>query len=211
MDDRIYVMWVVRNDPYCNQSWLALPEAKQKEIYAEILASYARYNSKLELMCSSTWANQEYSWWGIDSYPDLAALQGRTQAMEKAGWYNYISAFSLLGTSESGLNPVPFPNPIYNLFLIENNAAAIANYRGLAEDARKEVFTADDALMKETGGLYVLVARVWSDARYGYFGITAAPDLASHRRYIFECEDANHASQYTTTGFHLMGTEYQPG
>ena len=211
MDDRIYQAWVIRNDPFGNQSWAALSETKREEIYGEVSASGERVGGKTELICNCTWANQDYFWWGIESYPDLAALQARTEMMEKAGKFNYNSCFSMLATAENGPNPVTFPNPIYGLFFVENNSAALANFRGLSKEAEQEFWARDAVIMKETGCVYVLLARVWSDARYSRFGVMAAPNLAALQGYMIESADANHFYQYLTCGLSLLGTEYKPG
>jgi len=54
---------------------------------------------------------------GRPALPDLQSRIEHTARLQKIGWLDITSAFSLLGTSDAEPEAVTVPNPIYKLWI----------------------------------------------------------------------------------------------
>jgi hypothetical protein len=78
-------------------AWYALPAAEQDQWNTKLGQAHQQFGSKVELICTSAWSGEEFLAWGLESFPSLEALQGRTLALYQMGWFKYASAISQLG------------------------------------------------------------------------------------------------------------------
>ena len=79
------------------EAWYQLSDADQKSWFEKLTAIVEGVGAKWLVACDSRWANEEYALWGVIEYPSLDACKQAIAENEKAGWYRYTSATSLLG------------------------------------------------------------------------------------------------------------------
>jgi hypothetical protein len=79
------------------EAWYALSQAEQDQWVTKLGQAHEQFGSKAIMIATSAWAGEEFLAWGVESFPSLEALQGRTLAVNDMGWFKYASATSLLG------------------------------------------------------------------------------------------------------------------
>jgi hypothetical protein len=57
-----------------------------------------QFGMQVLLQCAANWCNEEWLTWLVEAYPSLEAVQGLRLKTYETGWYQYVSATSLLGT-----------------------------------------------------------------------------------------------------------------
>jgi hypothetical protein len=99
----------------------------------------------------------------------------------KTGWFKHVSALTLLGTPIPQLPKpagVPFPNPIYSLWLIQNNPAAALNASRHTAEENQARFDGMVKALDDCGSLTVLACdRYWNNEAYLAFGVDAFPSF----------------------------------
>jgi hypothetical protein len=78
-------------------AWSALPETEMNNWSDKMTKSYEQTGSKPLLFASSSWCDEQWQGWCVESYPSLEALQKRANWMEESGWYKYARAISMPG------------------------------------------------------------------------------------------------------------------
>lgn len=80
------------------EAWYQLSEDERQSWWDQLGAITDRAGGKWLVMCDSRWANEECMAWGVLEFPTLEAAQQAVADNEKAGWYRYVVATTLLGS-----------------------------------------------------------------------------------------------------------------
>jgi hypothetical protein len=48
--------------------------------------------------CDSTWASEQWQFFGVHEFPDIEAVQKNTAALQELNWFRYVEAVTTLGT-----------------------------------------------------------------------------------------------------------------
>jgi len=180
MGKPIYRLFVIHNDIAGNLAMAALPEAERKALFDKEQASREAVGAATVALCSSAWADEEHPYWGVLRFPDLQACIEHTRTLDKIGWFNYVNAFTLLGTSDTEPAPVTLPDPIYHLWIVRNSAATTRN-QNQAKGLEVLMWGKHDALYKEHNSYNVLMCNAsWSNEAYGAFGVDVYPNIEAH-------------------------------
>ena len=91
----IYKMFYAR----MKEPWYQLSKEQQDAMFAKMTATGARLGAKQLMICDSSWSSEKWSFWGVEEYPSLEALQEYTSCLVELDWFRYCDSEILLGTS----------------------------------------------------------------------------------------------------------------
>jgi hypothetical protein len=191
------------------QVWKALPEAQVKSLFDQEKASREAAGARAILFCDSSWADEMHHWWGVMRFPDLQARIDHTRRLDEMGWLDINDYFTLLGTSDSEPAEVTIPNPIYKLWILKYNPAAVQASRQ-PKGLEAAVFEKHDALYKQYGAQMVLYCDTyWCNEAYQGFGISAYPDIESNMKIMQGLSDLGWPGYIDSYSY--LGIPFPPG
>ena len=79
------------------EAWYGLSEAEQASWGKKHEEIFKQFGVQSILSCGSSWCNEVWPAWTLESYPSLEAIQAVRMQTYEAGWYQYATATSLLG------------------------------------------------------------------------------------------------------------------
>lgn len=186
MSKSIYGLWMVRNHP-TTTAYDALSETQQKAMWEMNEASNKRVGARELLSCDCAWANETYTGWGISLFPDLAARIEHTRDLQKAGWFRIVDAFTLLGTAEEEPKSVTFANPVYELWVIKNNPAALQNYSQLSKEQVDAMWAKhNQGLERYQSFNWLFCDSSWCDDAHPNFGVNVYPSIEAEQYHKSE-------------------------
>ena len=189
MSQPIYQIFVGNNNIAGNLAWNALSEAERKALNDQERSASEAVGAKALVMCDSAWADEMHPWWGLVRFPDLAARIEQARLLKQAGWLDRVDAFTLLGTSAAEPLAVPFPNPIYKLWIIKNNPVTVET-RNRPKGLEALLGEKHDAIHKEYGGQMILFCESgWCNEAYSGFGISAYPNVEANMKIMTVLEE----------------------
>jgi hypothetical protein len=189
MSKPIYEIFVSNHNIAGNLAWNALTESERKALSDQERAASEAVGAKTLVLCDSAWADEMHPWWGCNRFPDLAARIEQTRRLNQAGWLDRMDAFSLLGTSETEMQAVTLPQPVYKLWIIKNNPAT-ALTRSQVTGLQAVIREKHDAINAKHGGLNILYCdSSWCNEAYSGFGISAYPDVEANMKIMAELNE----------------------
>ena len=94
MAQPIYKLWQGR----FTEAWHQLPEQEQQRLLAVIPESLNAVGGKTLVTCAAAWSNDRWPYFGVEQFPDVAAVQRHDQNMTDINWVRYMKIRSTLGT-----------------------------------------------------------------------------------------------------------------
>lgn len=184
MSDPIYQLWVIKNHAGPSQNWNNMTDSQQKEMMDANADSMKRVGAEMLIWCKCAWANEEYDNWGIARYPDLGARIEHTENMYKMKWFDYVEAFTLLGTAQQQPKTINMQNPIYNLWTVENSPASTMLWQKLTEEEREKKGQAVQNAMKNCGGDWLIICNSsWCSEQHTAWGVDVLPNLEALKNF----------------------------
>jgi hypothetical protein len=182
MSKPIYQLFVANHTVASAQARNSLSEAEQKALQDQDQASRDAVGAEVIVACDSAWADEMHPWWGVIKFPDLQARIEHSRTLQKIGWFNYVEAWSLLGTQMAEPETLTVPNPVYQLWIIKNNPA-IAMTANYAKGLNGLMWEKHGALYKEYCSQVPLVCdSSWCNEGYPAFGLSVFPDFEAHMK-----------------------------
>jgi hypothetical protein len=89
----VYQLWMARP----KEAWYQLSEEERRiqgTKHDEILE---KFGVKRVIRCFSGWATEEWGSFGVLEFPDIEAVQKKTQALWEIGHYRYFESVTMLG------------------------------------------------------------------------------------------------------------------
>jgi hypothetical protein len=80
------------------QAGYQLSSEEEQKLFARLQEALAKVGGKSIVLCDSNWASEQWTFWGVEQYPDLEALQAHTKLLDEFKWFQYIESRTLLGT-----------------------------------------------------------------------------------------------------------------
>ena len=192
MSNPIYQLWVIKNNSGTASRWAGMSESQQKELDEANSDSLKRVGAEILLWCKCSWANEEYDNWGVVSYPDIAARIEHTKNMEKMKWFQYIEAFTLLGTIYQPPKIINLPNSIYNLWIVQNSPASTLLWQKLTEEEREKKWQVVQNAMKNCGGDWLIICNSsWCSEQHTAWGVDVLPNLEALQSFKAELDKAD--------------------
>lgn len=81
-----------------NEAGMRLTQEERDALWARAEEIDKRAGAKWIIMCDSRWADESTDGWGVLEYPSMDAYLAKVRELEKAGWWRYFDAKSILGT-----------------------------------------------------------------------------------------------------------------
>ena len=90
----IYKLWQAR----FNEAWYQLSEDEQRRLFASVSEALGAVGGKELVVCSASWADEQWPFFGLEEFPDLDAVQRHQQLLEDLRWERFMQSRSSLGT-----------------------------------------------------------------------------------------------------------------
>ena len=90
----VYKLWMAK----LTEAGYQLSEEERSNHMAKINEALEKVGGKTIITCSSAWSSEEWLWFGLEEFPDIEAVQKRTEDLLELDHYRYIESTSLLGT-----------------------------------------------------------------------------------------------------------------
>ena len=90
----IYKLFVAKP----SQASYKLSQEEQQKIFAKIEEALEKVGGKRVISCDSGWASEQWTFWGVEEYPDIEAVQKYTEMLNELNWFQYVDSFTVLGT-----------------------------------------------------------------------------------------------------------------
>lgn len=99
MTQPIYRLWQARP----TEAWYQLPEEEQQRLLGKLQEALEAVGGKEVVVCDSAWCNERWTFFGVEEFPDLDALQRLDQIHIDLNWWRYVDSYSTLGTQSATL------------------------------------------------------------------------------------------------------------
>ncbi len=79
------------------EAWFQLSSEEQSNLLRKVVAVLEKAGGKPVVLCDSSWASEEWPWFGLEQFPDIEAVQAHTKLLQELNWYRFIESRSLVG------------------------------------------------------------------------------------------------------------------
>ena len=80
------------------EAWYQLSQEERESLMAKVNEALEKVGGKRVVLCDSSWASQEWHFFGVEVFPDIEAVQKHTELLNELNWFRYGEASILLGT-----------------------------------------------------------------------------------------------------------------
>jgi hypothetical protein len=63
------------------------------------LSKEEQAGGKRIVFCDASWAAEQWSEFGVETFPDLTAVQQFRKALDAFNWFRYVETMTILGTT----------------------------------------------------------------------------------------------------------------
>ena len=75
-----------------------LSQEEQNSLMAKVSETLEKVGGKPVVVCDSSWASEQWLFFGVEVYPDIEAVQKSTELLNELNWFRYMEAMTVLGT-----------------------------------------------------------------------------------------------------------------
>ena len=93
MEQPVYKVWLMKY----KDAWYKLSPEEQQKHLAKVEESLKKVGAELLMMRVSVWASEEWLAWGVEKYPNMAAVQQHSMNLYAMNHFQYIESTSYLG------------------------------------------------------------------------------------------------------------------
>ena len=205
MSTAVFQLFIGKNNIASNLAVRALSKADIDAVVAKQNASFMAVGGTAIVQCDSAWADEEHPFWGLHRFPSIEARMEHARTLKEIGWFDYLDAFTLMGTSEMEPQAVTIPNPIYKLWLIRSNPAGSMAQAGMSQKLNDTAFEKHNTLYKENNSLVLIYCdSYWCNEAYPLFGVSVYPNVEANMRVQQGLADLGW--QRYTDSFTILGT-----
>ena len=94
MAEPIYKLFMGR----FSEAWYQLSKEEQNSLIAKLNGALEKVGGKRPLLCDSSWSSDQWSFAGIEEFPNMEAVQKFTAALQELNWFRYCENTNVLGT-----------------------------------------------------------------------------------------------------------------
>ena len=80
------------------EAWYQLPQEEQNRLLAKLNEALEKVGGKRPVLCDSSWSSDQWSFAGIEEFPNLEAVQQYTAVLRELNWFRYCESTNVLGT-----------------------------------------------------------------------------------------------------------------
>ena len=85
-----------------SEAWYQLSKEEQNSLLAKLNEALEKAGGKRPILCDSSWSSDQWSFGGIEEFPNIEAVQKFTAALKELNWFRHCEGNIVLGTkSES--------------------------------------------------------------------------------------------------------------
>jgi hypothetical protein len=75
-----------------------LSQEEQNSLMAKVSETLEKVGGKPVVVCDSSWASEQWPFFGVEVYPDIEAVQKSTELLNELNWFRYVESITVLGT-----------------------------------------------------------------------------------------------------------------
>ena len=94
MAQPVYRLFLLRP----TDAWYQLSEDERTTLLGKVGEALAQVGGKTVLMCESQWSSEQWPFFGVEEFPDVAALQHLAELHNQIGWPRYGESMTVVGT-----------------------------------------------------------------------------------------------------------------
>lgn len=95
MAQKIYKLFLSRG---AKEPWYQLTKAEQDALIAKVDAARDAVGGKVVVMCDARWSAEQWSFFGVEEFPDIEAVRKHSAFLTELNWFRYIDDIAVLGT-----------------------------------------------------------------------------------------------------------------
>ncbi len=84
------------------EAWYQLSQEEQNSLFAKDAEALEKVGGKSVLVCDSSWASEQWPFFGVEVYPDIEAVQKYAELQNELNWFRYMESMTVLGTEIPG-------------------------------------------------------------------------------------------------------------
>ena len=81
-----------------SEAWYQLSKEEQNSLIAKLNGALEKVGGKRPLLCDSSWSSDQWSFAGIEEFPNIEAVRKFTAALQELNWFRYFESTNVLGT-----------------------------------------------------------------------------------------------------------------
>ena len=81
-----------------SEAWYQLSKEEQDSLVAKLNDALEKVGAKRPILCNSNWSSDQWSYAGVEEFPNIEAVQKYMEAVNELNLFRYIEATSFLGT-----------------------------------------------------------------------------------------------------------------
>jgi hypothetical protein len=82
-----------------SEAWYQLSEAEQDGLLKKVNEAREKAGGTNILLCDSSWTSEEWQFFGVETYPNIEAVQKHNELLREFDWFRYLKSSTLLGTA----------------------------------------------------------------------------------------------------------------
>lgn len=94
MAEPIYKFWICR----FLEPWYQLSKEEQDSLIAKLNDAKKKVGCTYPIICNTSWSSDQWSFGGIEEFPNIEAVQEFMAALQELNWFRYCEGTSVLGT-----------------------------------------------------------------------------------------------------------------
>jgi hypothetical protein len=75
-----------------------LSKEEQESLLTKVSEAREKAGGKLVIFCNSSWASENWQYFGVEEFPDIEAVQKHTELLNELNLMMYVDSSSVLGT-----------------------------------------------------------------------------------------------------------------
>jgi hypothetical protein len=83
------------------EAWYQLSPEEQTQLLARLNEQLAKVGGQRIVSCDSRWASDQWHFFGVEEFPDLAAVQQYHTFLSEVNWFRYLEGTTTLGTKST--------------------------------------------------------------------------------------------------------------
>jgi hypothetical protein len=80
------------------EPWYQLSKGEQNSLEAKLNEALEKVGGKRPILCDSSWSSDQWSFAGMEEFPNIEAVQKYMAALQELNWFRYCEGTSVLGT-----------------------------------------------------------------------------------------------------------------
>ncbi len=79
------------------EAWHQMSKQEQDSLFAKTNQALEKVGGKSVLVCDSSWASEQWPFFGLEVFPDIEAVQKYTEMLNELNWFRYMESMTVLG------------------------------------------------------------------------------------------------------------------